>query len=157
MSGYHLAQVNVAVAKHPLDDPRMAGFTLMLDSVNAIADRAPGFVWRLVGEGDSDATAVRTPLGPDVMINLSVWESVEALRDFVYRSPHLDQLRQRAQFFELPKEPFQALWWVPAGHVPTVAEAIERLRMLRRDGPTPLAFTFRRLFPTADDLLTAAG
>lgn len=157
MTTYHLAQLNVAIAKHPLDDPRMAGFTQMLDAVNAIADQAPGFVWRLVGDGSNDATDVRTPLGPDVMINMSVWESLETLRDFVYRSAHLDQLRRRAEFFEVPREPFQALWWVPAGHIPTVEEATERLGMLRREGPTPLAFTFRKFFEPEDAQLSPAG
>lgn len=146
MSEFHLAQLNVGIPCHPADDPRMHGFYSMLDAVNALADQAPGFVWRLVGDGDNDATAVRSPLGPDVMVNMSVWESLETLRDYVYSSPHLDQLRQRAQWFQLPKDPFLVLWWVPAGHVPTVDEAVERLMLLRREGPGPRAFTFRRSY-----------
>lgn len=143
MTGHHLAQLNVGRLNFPLDDPRMAGFTSMLDPINDLADRTPGFVWRLVEDGGNDATAVRTSLGGDVLVNMSVWETREALWDFVYRSAHLDVLRQRGNWFQRPAEPFQVLWWVPAGHIPTPPEAVERLDLLRREGPTPHAFTFR--------------
>ncbi|MFD2467389.1 DUF3291 domain-containing protein [Amycolatopsis silviterrae] len=143
MTGHHLAQLNVGILKHPLEDPRMDGFTSMLDTLNEVADRAPGFVWRLVEDGGNDATAIRTPLGADVLVNMSVWENREVLWDYVYRSGHLDMLRRRSEWFELPKAPFQVLWWVPAGHVPTVEEAVGRLELLREQGPSPRAFGFR--------------
>ncbi|MBN9748080.1 DUF3291 domain-containing protein [Amycolatopsis sp. A1MSW2902] len=143
MTEHHLAQLNVGILRHPLEDPRMHGFTSMLDTLNEVADNAPGFVWRLVEDGGNDATSLRTSLGDDVLVNMSVWESRDALWDYVYRSGHLDMLRRRSEWFELPKAPFQVLWWVPAGQVPTVEEAVERLELLREKGPSPSAFGFR--------------
>ncbi|MBO2449839.1 DUF3291 domain-containing protein [Actinomadura barringtoniae] len=150
MTGHHLAQLNVGTLTFPLDDPRMNGFTSMLDPLNEVADNAPGFVWRLVEDGGNDATALRTSLGDDVLVNMSVWESRDALWDFVYRSGHLDMLRRRGEWFRLPKAPFQVLWWVPAGHVPTVEEAVERLLLLRDQGPSPSAFGFRDAYTPED-------
>ncbi|MYW89318.1 DUF3291 domain-containing protein [Amycolatopsis rubida] len=143
MTEHHLAQLNVGITRYPLDDPRMHGFTSMLDTLNEVADNAPGFVWRLIGDGGNDATEIRTPLGDDVIVNMSVWESRDALWDYVYRSGHLDMLRRRSDWFELPKATFQVLWWIPAGHIPTVEEAVERLELLREKGSSPSAFGFR--------------
>ncbi|WP_158885996.1 DUF3291 domain-containing protein [Amycolatopsis anabasis] len=143
MTGYHLAQLNVGTLKFPLDDVRMHGFTSMLDTLNEVADNAPGFVWRLVEDGGNDATGIRTSLGDEVLVNMSVWESRDALWDYVYRSGHLDVLRRRAEWFQLPKAPFQVMWWIPAGHIPTVEEAVERLELLREQGPSSIAFGFR--------------
>jgi Domain of unknown function (DUF3291) len=145
---HHLAQFNIGTPRFPLDDHRMAGFMSQLASINALADAAPGFVWRLIAEGASDATSLRYPSLGDKIVNFSVWESREALWDYVYRSDHLDVLRQRTQWFELPAGDHLVLWWVPAGHIPTVDEAIERLDLLHRDGPSSAAFTFRHFFPT---------
>jgi hypothetical protein len=140
-----LAQLNVAYPLAPVDSPLLAEFAARLAPVNAIADASPGFVWRLQTE-DGDATAVR---GVDdrLIINMSVWESLEALRGFVYGNrAHLDVLRRRREWFER-MEIYLVLWWIPAGHVPTVPEAEDRLARLRALGPTPEAFTFRRHFP----------
>jgi heme-degrading monooxygenase HmoA len=146
--GYHLAQVNIAIPKEPPGGPLLAEFMAALDSVNAVADASPGFVWRLQDE-DGNATAIRA-FDDDTMVNMSVWESLEALRAFVYSSrTHLDVMRRRREWFEDHVEAFQALWWIPAGHIPTVAEAEERLLLLRASGPSPEAFTFRRHFPPA--------
>ncbi|MFJ9338722.1 DUF3291 domain-containing protein [Streptomyces sp. NPDC101733] len=136
-----LAQLNVATLLHPLDDPRVAPFVEMLDSVNAAADGAPGFLWRLVEEGAADATGLR-PAGENVIVTLSVWESREALWDFAYRSGHLEAMRRRREWFERHVEAHLVLWWVPAGHLPTAAEGLERLSDLRAHGPSPRAFTF---------------
>jgi uncharacterized protein DUF3291 len=155
MTGHHLAQLNVGTLRFPLDDVRMHGFTSMLDTINEVADNSPGFVWRLVEEGNNDATALRTPLGDDVLVNMSVWESRDALWDFVYRSGHLDVLRRRAEWFELPKAAFQVMWWIPAGHIPTVEEAVERLQLLREQGPSPSAFGFREVYTAEDAGLVA--
>lgn len=143
MTEHHLAQLNVGILKFPLADARMHGFISMLDTLNEVADHAPGFVWRLVEDGGNDATAIRSSLGDDVLVNMSVWETRDALWDYVYRSGHLDVLRRRSEWFELPKAPFQVLWWVPAGHIPTVEEAVGRLELLRGKGPSPSAFGFR--------------
>ncbi|MFG2874597.1 DUF3291 domain-containing protein [Streptomyces sp. NPDC048337] len=145
----HLAQLNVSTLRHPLDDPRIAPFVELLDPVNAAADGAPGFVWRLVGEGEGDATALR-PLGEAVIVNMSVWESQDALWDFAYRSGHLEAMRRRREWFERHVEAHLVLWWVPAGHVPTIAEALERLADLRSHGPSPRAFTFAASYTAAE-------
>ena len=143
--GYHLAQVNVGRLRAPIDDPLIAGFAGALEEINALADAAPGFVWRLQTE-DGDATAVRAFEDDTILINLSVWTSLEALADYVYRSEHTAYLRRRAEWFERMRDVFVALWWVPAGHVPTEAEAVAKLDHLRHHGPTAQAFTFRRPF-----------
>ncbi|MEV6931319.1 DUF3291 domain-containing protein [Dactylosporangium sp. NPDC051485] len=142
----HLAQLNLGVPVGPREDPRMAGFYGELDRINAIADGWPGFVWRLVDDEGADATSLR-PYGDDTMVNLSVWKGLESLRDFTFRSGHLDVLRRRREWFHPLGEAATVIWWVPEGHIPTVGEAGERLELLRREGPTARAFTFRDPFP----------
>jgi hypothetical protein len=140
-----LAQLNVARMLDAIDSPVMAEFVAQLDAINALAEGSPGFVWRLKTE-DGDATAIRPYDDERVIVNLTVWESVEALREYVYRGGHVEVMRRRREWFARMTEAFVVLWWVPAGHVPTVAEAVARLDALRRDGPTPAAFTFRAPF-----------
>jgi hypothetical protein len=150
MAAHHLAQVNIATLRAPLDGPELAGFVAQLEPINALADRSPGFVWRLQTE-DGDATAIRPYEDDRVMVNLSVWASFEALRTFVYATRHLEVMRHRRQWFSRMADPYLALWWVPAGAIPTVAEAKERLELLARQGPTAGAFTFRVPFPEPAD------
>jgi Domain of unknown function (DUF3291) len=150
MAAHHLAQVNIATLRAPLDGPELAGFVAQLEPINALADRSPGFVWRLQTE-DGDATAIRPYEDDRVMVNLSVWASFEALRSFVYATRHLEVMRHRRQWFSRMADPYLALWWVPAGAIPTVAEAKERLELLTRQGPTADAFTFRVPFPEPAD------
>ena len=142
---YHLAQINVGLLKAPLDHASMAEFVELLEPVNALADRSPGFVWRLVGEGEPDATGMR-PFGEDLLINLSVWEGVDALWDFTYRTDHLELLRRRRSWFDRLSCAHLALWWVPAGTVPTLEEGGRRLEALRAKGPSVEAFTLRDRF-----------
>ena len=149
MGRFHLAQLNIGRLRAPIDDPIMEGFRSQLDPVNALADRSPGFVWRLQTE-DGNATAIRPFEDERMAINMSVWESFEALQQFVYRSAHVAPLRKRKEWFEPIEDPILVLWWVPAGRVPTVAEALERLRQLKERGPSPDAFTFRTPFPSPD-------
>jgi hypothetical protein len=149
MPDHHLAQFNVATTKHPLDDPRMAGFVELLTPLNALADGTPGFVWRLMEDGAPDATGLR-PAGENVIVNFSVWETRQALWDYVYRSGHLEALRRRREWFRRHAESHQVLWWIPAGHIPTVEEGLERLQLLRAHGPSPRAFTFRETFTPHD-------
>lgn len=145
----HLAQLNIGLPVAPLTGPELAGFMENLEPVNALADSAPGFVWRLQTE-DGDATAIR-PFDDDRMIvNMSVRTSVEALAAFVYSGEHREIMTRRREFFVPVREAFQVLWWVPEGTVPTVAEAQERLAHLRDHGPAAVAFTFRALFPAPD-------
>lgn len=149
MTHYHLAQINVGRLRAPVDDPMIADFAADLDRVNAIADAAPGFVWRLTGQGN-DATDIRpSPDDALMAMNMSVWESLAALGAFVYRSDHLPVMRRRAEWFE-KMELYMALWWVPAGCRPTMEEGLARLDTLRRLGPTAEAFTFRDPFPAPD-------
>ncbi|HEV3465546.1 MAG TPA: DUF3291 domain-containing protein, partial [Actinomycetota bacterium] len=133
-----------------LDGPELAGFVAQLEPINALADQSPGFVWRLQTE-DGDATAIRPYADDRVMVNLSVWASLEALRTFVYASQHLDVMRHRRQWFHRMADPYLALWWVPAGTIPTVAEAKQRLELLASQGPTAGAFTFQAPFPEPAD------
>jgi hypothetical protein len=140
----HIAQVNIGLPVAPVDTPALAEFMALLDPINAIADQAPGFVWRLQTE-EGNATSIAV-LGDDrLIVNMSVWESIDQLADFVYRSGHVAVMRRRRDWFERIKV-FMALWWVPAGHLPTVAEAEDRLEHLRCHGPTAYAFTFRQRF-----------
>jgi heme-degrading monooxygenase HmoA len=147
---YYLAQVNTAKVRFPLDDPRMADFVAQIRSVNAVADADPGFVWRLRGEGAEDATDIRPFEDERILITLTVWKSVEALSNYVYRSAHAGVMRDRKQWFEKSDQPILAMWWIPAGHLPTVAEAIERLEHLRSHGSTPYAFPFNKPFSARD-------
>jgi hypothetical protein len=146
---WQLAQVNIGRLRAPIDDPQIAGFVAALDEINALADAAPGFVWRLQTE-DGDATAIRPTDDDLLLINMSVWESAEHLADYVYRSGHVEVMRQRRQWFEPFGSSYMALWWVPSGHRPSEAEAFERLALLDERGPTPEAFTFRHRFAPPD-------
>src|SRR5919106_5080167 len=143
--GFHLAQVNIGRARGEMTDPVMAGFVSRLAEINALADGSPGFVWRLQTE-DGDATAVRPYEDLRILINLSVWADLAALRTYVYRSPHAAVMRRRREWFERFDRIYVALWWVPAGHRPSVAEAVARLAHLEQHGPTAFAFSFAEPF-----------
>lgn len=149
MTGYQLAQLNIGVIKGPMDSPVMADFAANLDRINALAESMPGFVWRLQTEA-GDATSIRPFENENMLVNMSVWRDIKALNDYVYRSAHVELMRRRKDWFERMDEAFLVLWWVPAGHRPTVAEAVVRLELLRAKGPTPEAFTFRHPFATPD-------
>ena len=138
----HLAQLNVAHLAAPLDSPQLAGFVNALDEINALGEGSPGFVWRLVGDGN-DATSLRPFPDPDMIVNLTVWTDKAALDAFTYHSPHTAFLRRRREWFTPVDTPGVALWHVPAGHVPTLGEARARLEHLAARGPLPYAFGFR--------------
>ena len=140
-SHYHLAQVNVARARAELEHPIMAGFVNQLPAVNALADSSPGFVWRL-GLETGDNTYLRPYDDPLIIFNLSLWQSVDALKRYVYRSQHGAAVRNRKVWFERMEAPHFALWWVPAGHVPSVEEAKQRLRYRQEHGDSAIAFSF---------------
>jgi len=148
MSDFQLAQLNIAVMTKPLDSPVMADFVNNLDRINALAEASPGFVWRLQTD-DGDATALR-PLGENTIVNLSVWEDVESLKAYVYRSAHVDILRRRREWFQRSEQAEFVLWWVPVGHQPDVEEAYDRLQILRKRGPSAEAFSFREAFAAPD-------
>nr|WSW68599.1 DUF3291 domain-containing protein [Streptomyces sp. NBC_00995] len=158
MSDFHLAQVNVGRMLAPLDSPQLAGFVAQLQEINAVADQAPGFVWRMVDESGADATNLRPAHDDDLLlINCSVWESVEALRNYTYRSDHLKVLARRRDWFQRLADVSVALWWVPAGHRPSVAEAMGRIALIREKGEGPEAFTFRTPQPPPDGSPGASG
>ncbi|MBW8843204.1 MAG: DUF3291 domain-containing protein [Sphingomonadales bacterium] len=145
-AGWHLAQVNIGRLVAPEGDPRVQPFFDALDRVNALAEASPGFVWRLTGEGNN-ATDLRPTPDPLLAVNMSVWTDADALFAFVYRSAHTPVMARRRDYFERFDGAFQAMWWIPAGEIPTVSDAFSRLWMLDRYGPTPHAFTFKARFP----------
>jgi Domain of unknown function (DUF3291) len=146
MTDWHIAQINVATALFPLDDPRIAEFIGLLDEVNALAEQSRGFVWRLKSDS-GNSTDIRMADDPKFIVNMSVWQSVECLFDFVYRSSHRLVMAKRRQWFEAPVRSYQVLWWVAAGVLPSPQDGLDRLRHLDAHGPTPQAFTFKQKFP----------
>jgi Domain of unknown function (DUF3291) len=142
---HQLAQLNIAVMKEPLESPTMADFVANLDRINALAESAPGFVWRFQTD-EGDATAAR-PLGDDTLINLSVWEDLASLNDYVYRSAHAQIMKRRREWFERLREAHVVLWWVAKEHRPSLDEAIVKLNRLRSSGPSEEAFSFRQAYP----------
>ncbi len=147
---WHIAQLNVGRTHYPVEDPRMIGFTGRLAEINALAEKTPGYVWRLQGES-GDATGIHVFDDPLIIVNLTVWESIEQLYAFSYHTDHVEVFRGRRAWFEPWPGPHLVLWWIPAGTIPTLDEARARLDRLAADGPSPEAFTLKvRFRPPAD-------
>lgn len=146
---WHLAQFNIATAQFDLDDPRMADFFAQVGAVNALAEQSSGFVWRL-NTDPGDEAEMGLEANPRRVTNMSVWASREALFGFTYKSMHTTVMSNRRKWFDHPQEAYQVLWWIPAGHEPTLEEGIERLKLLRASGPSAQAFTFKQTFPQPD-------
>lgn len=142
---YVLAQLNIGRMLAPTDDPLVADFMNNLERINALAEQSPGFVWRYQDE-TGNATDTRPYDDPSILINFSVWESREALFNFTYQSEHVEFFRRRREWFEKMEQAYLVLWWIPAGHLPTIEEAKERLAHLQAHGATPYAFTFKQYF-----------
>ena len=155
MSNYQLAQLNIGEIRAPLDSPELKDFVDNLDRINALAESSPGYVWRLKGDGN-DATSLRPYDNEKIIVNMSVWRDVASLRAFVYDSAHVAIMKRRREFFMRMIKAYMVLWWVPAGHEPTVAEAVSKLEHLRAHGPTAEAFTFAEAF-SAPDAVTAGA
>ena len=145
---YHLAQLNIGEMIAPMDSPLVADFVNNLDRINALADEAPGFIWRLQSEG-GNAMEYRI-FDENTLVNMSVWEDRDSLFAYVYQSAHVEFIRRRKEWFHHMKELFMVLWWIPEGHIPTIEEARDRLMHLREQGPTPHAFTFKKFFPAPE-------
>ena len=147
---YHIAQFNVARMIASLDDSVMRGFVDGLEPINTMADESPGFVWRLKDDS-GDATSIQAFGDEAILVNMSVWKSLDSLKRFVYRSAHLDFLRKKEAWFQPLGGPSLVLWWIQQDHIPTVAEGKQRLEMLGARGPSQEAFTFSQSFtaPTA--------
>lgn len=142
---YHLAQINIAKMIAPLDSPVMAEFVANLEPINSLAEKSAGFVWRLKDDSNN-ATAIKVYDDDFIIVNMSVWENTEVLFQFVYQSHHTEYLKRRKEWFQKMPEMHMVLWYVPAGHAPTVQEAVDRLNHLRKNGETPFAFTFKKQF-----------
>nr|WP_250905610.1 DUF3291 domain-containing protein [Nonomuraea sp. NEAU-A123] len=150
MSVMHLAQLNVAHLRAPIDSPELAEFVAALEPLNTVADEYPGFVWRMK-ESEEDPTAtISHEYGDYLLITFSVWESLESLWDYAYRSAHLGMLRRRKEWFQRMAEPYIVLWWIPEGYIPSLAEGWERLERLRAVGPSPEAFTFKDSYDSSE-------
>jgi hypothetical protein len=146
LSPFFLAQINIARARFPLDQPGMADFVARLDDINALAEDAPGFVWRLKDDS-GNATSIKAFDDPRIIVNLTVWVSVDALYEFVYISGHTEVMRRRQEWFEKPHAPHMALWWTPSDVRPCVLDGQTRLLHLHQYGPSASAFLFVQRFP----------
>lgn len=145
MRKYHLAQINIARAVASMDSKIMEGFVSRLDEINALADRADGFVWRLQEE-DGNATSIQAYEDPNIIVNMSVWQSLEHLKHYVYKTAHVELIRDRDAWFTKIAESHLALWWIPVGHIPSVEEGKKKLELLTKIGPSADAFTFAKPF-----------
>jgi hypothetical protein len=143
MSNYHLAQLNIAKAKDEMNSATMKGFVDRLDEINSLADRSPGFIWRLQTE-EGDATSIKIFNDPSLIVNMSVWENIESLKNYVYKSVHIELIRSRNEWFHKMDRLHQVLWYVPIGHKPSVEEAEAKLLYLEQHGSTENAFTFAK-------------
>jgi len=146
MKKYQIAQINIAKAVADMDSEMMSGFVSRLDEINALADSADGFVWRLQTE-DGDSTAIRVFDDPLLIINITVWDSIEALKSFVYRTAHVELIQHREAWFSKISSMHQTLWWIPEGHIPSIEESKGRLDYLNKHGPSSKAFNFGKPFP----------
>ncbi|MEL0608834.1 MULTISPECIES: DUF3291 domain-containing protein [Vibrio] len=144
-----LAQLNIALAKYPLDAPEIKEFVDNLELVNGIAESSEGFVWRLKDES-GDATNIQAFDDPNMIVNMSVWDSVDSLKNFMFRTHHRDFMRRKGDWFHRLPEDTYVLWWIEADHIPTLEEAIERLEHLREIGDSPYAFTFKTNFTASE-------
>ena len=149
---YHLAEVNIAQMRAPLDSSVMAGFVARLNEINALADASPGFVWRLQTDA-GNATYLRPYEDDRILFNLSVWETFEAFKSYVYKSAHAEVLRQRREWFDQFTGVYVAMWWIPIGHVPSVDEAKKRLAHLQAHGPSQFAFGFKSVLEPDESYL----
>ncbi len=146
----HLAQFNIAHLRAPIDSPELKDFVDALEPINALADGAPGFVWRLKEDPNDPRATYKHPYGDYLLLNFSIWESLDSLWNFVYKTHHLEYLRRRREWFQRMAEPSSVMWWIPEGYIPSVAEAMARLERLKADGPSPAAFTYKESY-TAEE------
>jgi hypothetical protein len=153
LSKYHIAQLNIATLMAPIDSPQLSDFVANLDRINALADDSLGFVWRLQTE-DGDATGIDY-FGSEKIVNLFVWDSVDALHNYVYRSAHVEIMSRKKEWFQKMGESHMVLWWVPSGNIPSIEEASNKLNILRERGPTVDAFIFKKAFPAPSNLASA--
>lgn len=145
MDTYHLAQLNIATSLADMEDPIMADFAAGLDPINTIAERSDGFIWRLKDES-GNATQIQHFDDPNILVNMSVWRDVDSLKQFMFKTDHIHFLKRKKDWFKPAQQPTYVLWWIPAGRLPSVEEAVTRLTLLREQGDTAEAFTFKQVF-----------
>jgi len=148
-----IAQFNMAKARFPSDSDGLADFMNNLEAVNAVADRSKGFVWRLKADTPGDAITDQIFEDSDLLLNMSVWETIEDFRNFVFQTVHGKFLARRAEWFFPAEQPSFVMWWVDLVHKPTLEEAHEMLNVLGRDGPTANAFTLSAAFDAEGNAL----
>lgn len=144
MSAWHLAQLNIAHLQDSIESELLEDFVANLDRINALAESAPGFVWRLTD--DDGAAGPNFGFDAEYIVNLSVWDSVESLHNYVYRTAHKDIMRRKGEWFHRMPRAHMVLWWMPEGQIPSAAQAKNKLEHLQLNGPTTQAFTFRQAF-----------
>jgi len=147
----HLAQLNIAKTKYSLDEPEIKEFVDNLVPVNQLAESSDGFIWRLKDEND-DATNIKAFSDPEIIVNMSVWTSTDALKNFMFRTHHRDFLRRKKEWFHNIPDDSYVLWWIPEGHIPSIEEAVEKLELIRKNGDSPGAFSFKSNF-SAEEFL----
>jgi hypothetical protein len=145
----HLAQLNIAKAKYSLEAPEIKEFIDNLTPVNEIAESSDGFIWRLKDES-GDATNIKAFSDPKIIVNMSVWNSIDSLKNFMFRTHHRNFLRRKNEWFDSMPEDSYVLWWVPIGHIPSIEEAVDKLEFLRKNGDTANAFSFKSNFSAAE-------
>jgi hypothetical protein len=138
----HIAQLNIAKMLGPIDSPIMADFVNNLEGINALAEESDGFIWRLTGEEDN-ATAIQVFDDMSIIINMSVWRDVDALKNYVYKTAHAEIMKRKKEWFSKMDSMHMVLWNIPEGHIPSPAEAKERLAYLNENGESDYAFTFK--------------
>jgi hypothetical protein len=151
MGDLHVAQLNIARLHHPLDSEQTAEFNAAIGPINALAEATPGFVWRLVDDDGQSSSHVPLPGEDDALtiVNMSVWENLDSLEHFMYRSGHAAYLRRRREWFERSDQATSVCWWIPAGEIPDLADAHRRLLHLREHGPTATGWPVNSPVPPA--------
>ena len=144
MSSCHLVQLNIAKMKFSIESTEMSDFVDNLETINALADSSPGFVWRLQTE-EGDATGIDF-FGSDVLVNMSIWQDVESLHNFVYKTAHNKIMSRRKEWFHRVEEAYTVLWWAPEAEIPSLDEAKSKLELLKLRGPTAAAFSFKQAY-----------
>ena len=153
-NNWHLAQLNIArMTGKNINDPVMKEFVDQLDSINALAEQSKGFIWRLKSD-NGNATSFNPFQDDRIIVNFSVWENATDLREYVYKSAHTAVMKDRKKWFENFGQPYYVLWNIPAGYIPSIEEAVERLSHLQQHGPTAFAFDFKNIFEQALTLKT---
>ena len=152
MAKYQLAQINIGRIKGAgIDDPIMKEFVDNLDAINRLAETSAGFIWRLKSD-DNNATSFNPYNDEQVIINISVWENIESLENYVFKTLHADFLRRRKEWFQKFGKVTTAMWWIREGEFPSVEEAVDKLARLQQEGPTSSIFDFKSKFPPPTEL-----